>query len=62
MLEHIHIKNFRLFQELDIPKVGQVNLITGKNNTGKTTLLEALRLWGSQSLLIKLNQLSMRTK
>ena len=47
MLDHIHIENFRLFKELDIPKVGQVNLITGKNNAGKTTLLEALRLWAN---------------
>lgn len=48
MLDHIHIENFRLFKHLDIPKVGQVNLITGKNNSGKTTLLEALRLWANQ--------------
>lgn len=48
MLDHIHIENFRLFKTLDIPKVGQVNLITGKNNCGKTTLLEALRLFGNQ--------------
>ena len=47
MLDHIHIENFRLFKELDIPKVGQVNLITGKNNVGKTTLLEGLRLWAN---------------
>jgi AAA15 family ATPase/GTPase len=45
MLDHIHIENFRMFRELDIPKVGQVNLITGKNNAGKTTILEALRLY-----------------
>lgn len=45
MLDHIHIENFRLFKQLDIPKVGQVNLITGKNNAGKTTLLEALRIY-----------------
>ncbi|GAB4499252.1 MAG: hypothetical protein OHK0019_36030 [Saprospiraceae bacterium] len=44
MLDHIHIENFRLFKNLDIPKVGRVNLITGKNNSGKTTLLEALRI------------------
>jgi predicted ATPase len=49
MLDHIHIENFRLFKNLDIPKVAQVNLITGKNNCGKTTLLEALRLWANRS-------------
>lgn len=52
MLDHIHIENFRLFKNLDIPKVGQVNLITGKNNSGKTTLLEALRLWANQGTFI----------
>lgn len=53
MLDHIHIENFRLFKSLDIPKVGQVNLITGKNNSGKTTLLEALRLWANRDSLTK---------
>lgn len=48
MLDHIHIENFRLFKELDIRKVGQVNLITGKNNAGKTTLLEALRIYRNE--------------
>jgi AAA15 family ATPase/GTPase len=52
MLDHLHIENFRLFKKLDIPKVGQVNLITGKNNCGKSTLLEALRLWANRNSLI----------
>lgn len=43
-IESIHIRNFRLFDSLDIEQVGQVNLITGKNNCGKTTLLEAVRI------------------
>jgi AAA15 family ATPase/GTPase len=42
MLNHLHIENFRLFHSLHISKLGQINLIAGKNNTGKTTLLEAL--------------------
>ena len=44
MLDHIHIQNYRLFKDLKIDKLGQVNLIAGKNNTGKTALLEALRI------------------
>lgn len=47
-LESLHIKNYKLFKDLEIPKLGQVNLITGKNNTGKTILLEALRIWASE--------------
>ncbi|HMO39641.1 MAG TPA: AAA family ATPase [Saprospiraceae bacterium] len=47
-LESFHIRNYKCFQELNIPKLRQVNLITGKNNTGKTILLEALRIWASE--------------
>lgn len=46
MIDHIHIENYRLFDVLDIPEVGQVNLVAGKNNCGKSTLLEALWLYG----------------
>lgn len=38
------IRGFRCFDLLEIPHVGRLNLVTGKNNTGKTTLLEALRV------------------
>lgn len=47
MLDSLHIQNYRLFKDLKIDKLGQVNLIAGKNNTGKTALLEALRIWAS---------------
>ena len=47
MLKELHISNYRLFDELHIPDLGQVNLIAGKNNTGKTALLEALRIWAA---------------
>jgi AAA15 family ATPase/GTPase len=43
-LSAISISNFRAFKQLDANKFGQVNLITGKNNSGKTALLEALYL------------------
>lgn len=48
MLKELHISNYRLFDELTIPDLGQVNLIAGKNNTGKTALLEALRIWAAK--------------
>lgn len=51
MLDEIRITNYRLFKELNISRVGQVNLITGKNNTGKTTVLEALRLFANRDSL-----------
>lgn len=44
MLKYIKIRNFRSFKELDIDSLGQVNLISGKNNAGKTALLEAFQL------------------
>ncbi len=36
--------NFRCFQEISLDGLERVNLITGKNNVGKTVLLEALWL------------------
>jgi AAA ATPase-like protein len=44
MLKTLHIKNFRLFQDLELDSLNRVNLIAGENNSGKTALLEALYL------------------
>ena len=44
MYESFHVKNFRCFKDLQINDPGRVNLIAGKNNTGKTALLEAILL------------------
>ena len=40
----LHIQGFRGIKELAIPRLGRVTLITGKNNTGKSSVLEAVRL------------------
>ena len=48
MLNSIKIQNYRNLKQLSIEKLGHVNLIIGKNNTGKTSLLEALYLFTSQ--------------
>ena len=44
MLRALTIKNFRGFRELKIEPLARVNLIAGKNNVGKTSVLEALYL------------------
>src|SRR5262249_1099453 len=38
------VKNFRCFRELMLAPLERINLIAGKNNTGKTALLEAIHL------------------
>lgn len=44
MLESISIKRFRGFDELKISSLDRFNLVLGRNNTGKTALLEAIFL------------------
>ena len=36
MYKSFRVKNFRCFKDLQINDLGRVNLIAGKNNTGKT--------------------------
>ncbi|MCW6038554.1 AAA family ATPase [Spirulina subsalsa FACHB-351] len=45
MIQNITIENFRCFQNTSVKEFKQVNLIGGKNNAGKTSLLEALLLY-----------------
>ncbi len=45
ILPSLEIHNFRGFQHLQIERLGRVNLIVGKNNIGKSSLLEALQLY-----------------
>ncbi|MBE7473653.1 MAG: ATPase [Anaerolineae bacterium] len=44
MFRSFTIKNFRCFHNFSMEPLERVNLIAGKNNTGKTSLLEALFL------------------
>ena len=42
MLNSVRIRNFRRLRDLTIGDLARVNLFGGRNNTGKTTLLESL--------------------
>ena len=44
MLKRLQIRNFRGFNALKIDQLSGINLIAGKNNSGKTSLLEAVFL------------------
>ena len=49
LLDSLEIKGYRCFEHLTIEKLGRVNLIVGKNNVGKTALLEALWIYAQRN-------------
>jgi predicted ATPase len=55
MLERLDIEHFRCFDQLSIEGLKRVNLFVGKNNTGKTALLEALRIMASDAHVTVVN-------
>ncbi len=42
MIRSVHIEGYRGLSEFEMRKLGRVNLLVGKNNCGKTSVLEAL--------------------
>ncbi|HWS84555.1 MAG TPA: AAA family ATPase [Ktedonobacteraceae bacterium] len=59
ILNSLEIHNFCGFKHLQIERLRRVNLIVGKNNIGKSSLLEALQLYahnGDPALIWKLLQ------
>jgi hypothetical protein len=47
-ISSLEINNYRAFRHLEVEGFGQVNLIVGKNNVGKTSLLEAIWLFATR--------------
>jgi hypothetical protein len=45
MLESLKIQNYRILKNLEIRELKRVNLFTGKNNTGKSSILEAVSIY-----------------
>ena len=49
MISSIYIEGFRGFRSFEMAALGRVNLLVGTNNSGKTSLLEALHLLTSRA-------------
>jgi predicted ATPase len=54
MLDSLKIQNYKVLKSFGIAHLGRLNLIVGKNNSGKSTLLECIRILaaGGNPLLI----------
>ena len=44
-ISKIKIKNFKCFNDVEVEFDPNFNLIIGQNNSGKSTIFDALRLW-----------------
>lgn len=48
MLETLKLERFRGFDEFELNNLGRLNLLVGTNNSGKTSILEAIRILHSK--------------
>lgn len=57
MFKNIKIENFRCFKCFELQQLGRVNLLVGENNSGKTSILEAIQLLCSRTNLEPLSEM-----
>lgn len=61
MLQCLKIEGFRGFQNFEMANLGRINLLVGKNNSGKTSILEAIQfLYAQNNIDIFLETISYR--
>jgi AAA15 family ATPase/GTPase len=48
MFNSLKICNYKALNDFEISKFGRLNLIVGKNNSGKSTVLESIRILAAQ--------------
>ena len=58
-LPSLGIAGFRGIKKLSIPRLGRVTLLAGKNGVGKTTVLDAVRVYASRARQAALSELLM---
>ena len=56
-LPDLTILGFRGIEELSIPRLGRVTLLAGKNSVGKTTVLDAVRVYATRGRYADLSKL-----
>lgn len=54
MISSISIRGYRGFEQFEMPDLGRINLLVGTNNSGKTSILEAVSLLESAGDLTRL--------
>ena len=57
MLKSVKIENFRCFPSFELQPLGRINLLVGANNSGKTSILEAIQLLCSRANLEPLQEM-----
>jgi len=61
MIQNLEIQNFRSHRSVELTKLSRVNLLLGKNNSGKTVTLEALFFlslpYNPRDVFVRLNEL-----
>ena len=59
-LDSLSIRGFRGVPRLDVGRLGRVTLLVGRNGVGKTTVLEAVRLYAARGSLSVLHEILTR--
>lgn len=51
MFRNIRIESYRGLHDIELTDLGQVNVLVGENNSGKTSVLEAIQLFADNNVL-----------
>lgn len=61
-LTYLKIHQFKSIEDLELKDLSKINIIVGENNSGKTSLLEAISILGNEnSIKSILNNVSKRS-